>query len=94
MFLRAKCNSSVGWDSTNLHAYLCGIPPLNPTKGFRDPGFPTALPQPALRVRLSLKESRMKFVDPTSLTGNPGDGAPACSRSYRPCPTQARPKRR
>jgi hypothetical protein len=22
------------------------------------------------------EESRMKFVDPTSLTGNPGDGAP------------------
>jgi hypothetical protein len=46
MFLRGKCNSSAGapslavffrqgWDSTNLHAHLCGIPPLNPTKGFK-----------------------------------------------------------
>jgi hypothetical protein len=51
----------VGYATVGIE--IRGIPPF--AKSAKDPGFPTARPQPWQRVRLSFKESRMRFVDPT-----------------------------
>ncbi len=54
-----------------------------------DPGFPTARPKVRQRVRLCIKESRMRFVDAAKPYRKSGaDGAPGLISPVVRCPLQ------
>ena len=44
-----------GWDTTKVCIEIRGIPPF--AKNAKDPGFPTARPQPWQRVRFSVRKA-------------------------------------
>jgi hypothetical protein len=71
-----------------------GIPPF--AKNAKDPGFPTARPQPWQRVRLSIRKAAWGSLTPPSLTGNPGGWGTrrlvALSAEDKKCPVYIPPR--